>query len=482
MKNELFNKYLEKQITIEELVLFFDEYNKQYKSSGKVYTPKYISDYIVSILNPTLEEIILEPSVGHGIFIFSLLEFIEKKYSLSSLELKEYFLNKVYAIDISQTNIIELNQLIKLFFKKRNEYIIIEDNLIIGNTFKVKHLLPKKIDVIFGNPPYVRVKNISDNDLFYLKENYTSCSKGNIDLYYAFVEFSILNSSRASFITPNSWLYNSSAKILRKLIKPYLISVIDFKDKMIFSNADTYTSIFFFDKNIKKEKIIYKEDLNEYELEINKRELNDNRWSFGKSLKKEIPILNYHTPIATLLDKAFINTGLKKDCIPFYKLSKIKSKEDFLSKQQTILFPYTYPYYVLKEEEDFDNETFNYLLTQKEKLLNRDKGKADKYLKWYAYGRKQGLNKFKNDTSFIIIPGMINLDYKFFSVPSKLIKKPFLFSSGFILEVDSKYKVSLINFFNSEEFKDYLKFNGKVWKGKNPYYSINMTQLKEIFI
>jgi hypothetical protein len=244
---------------------------------------------------------------------------------------------------------------------------------------------------------------------------------------------------------------------------------------MIFSNADTYTSIFFFDKNCKTEKISYKENLKENKVIINKKELNDNRWSFGYSLKKDIPILKYHTPIATLLDKAYIDVDLKEDCIPFYKLSKIKSKEDFISREQRILFPYLYPSFKLKEKEDFSEETFNYLLTQKDNLLNRDKGKANKYLKWYAYGRKQGLNKFRNDTSFLIIPGMISLDYKFFSISSRLIKKPFLFSSGFILEIESKYKVNLVDFFNSSEFKDYLKLNGKVWKGKNPYYSINMT-------
>jgi len=475
--NPLFNKYLNGSINIEDLVLSFEESDK---NIGKVYTPKYISDYIVSSLNPTLEEIILEPSVGHGMFIFSLLEFIEDKYSLNSAQLKEYFIKNVFAIDIQQSHIIELNTLIKLFFKKRNIEIVINENLIIGNSLFVQHLLPKNIDIVFGNPPYVRVKNISDNDLFLLKKNYTSCSKGNIDLYYAFIEYAVLNAKRASFIVPNSWLYNSSAKNLRELIKPYLVSVIDFKDKMIFKNADTYTSIFLFNKKINSNVIKYGENINSFFIEKIKGDLNDKRWSFGTTVFSNIPIVSYHTPIATLSDKIYINSGLKKNIVPFYKLSKIKSEKEFFDKEENILFPYDNSNTII-EESHLDIRTLKYLNNNKEILINRDKGKTDKYPTWYAYGRKQGLNNYREDTFFIIIPGMISKTYKFFSIKSSKIKKPFLFSSGFILEVESIYVEDLINFLNSDKFKEYIITNGKVWKGKTPYYSLNMTQLKEVF-
>lgn len=60
---------------------------EEIKSGGIVYTPKYIADYIINSLNISIEETILEPSVGHGVFIFSLLEIIKERLTKNELEL-----------------------------------------------------------------------------------------------------------------------------------------------------------------------------------------------------------------------------------------------------------------------------------------------------------------------------------------------------------------------------------------------------------
>ncbi len=61
--------------------------------------------------------------------------------------------------------------------------------------------------------------------------------------------------------------------------------------------------------------------------------------------------------------------------------------------------------YVVIEEAKFKNKypkAYEYLEMYKEDLLNRDKGKVkDKYLKWFSFGRTQGLSNFSKK---ILIP------------------------------------------------------------------------------
>jgi len=483
-------EYRNDKIDIETLIHFFDTNNytnKEIKENGIVYTPKYISDYIISKIKPRLEETIFEPSVGHGIFIISLLEYIQKTYSLTNEELKNYFIQKVYGQDLQQQNIKELKSILIAYFFKKN--IILSDDtftkLFVGDTlFSQK----QSFDIIVGNPPYVRTKNIESTYLKKLRKEYFSCSKGNIDLYYAFIEFAFQHSKRCSFIIPNSWIYNSSAKNLRFKIKDNLLEVIDFKQKKIFDNASTYTSIFFIDKNKHIDKIEYKEDLNSNYINVLKKDLKDERWVFKNEYIKSLNLntIDFNTPIATLRDKVYITNDIDtNDMISFYKISKIKNETDFFNSEQKIIFPYKKENnkYIIKSETELDNKTFDYLNKNKKELLKRDKGKQAKYENWFAFGRKQGLNTFSKD-NIIIIPGMISQTFKFFSISLSKIKQPFLFSSGFIIEVDDCEKNILLDFLNSKDFSSYLKNNGKIWKGKTEdtsYYSLSIKQLKYIF-
>jgi adenine-specific DNA-methyltransferase len=489
--NEIIKKYEKNLLNLEETILQLDKNNyseEEIKKGGIFYTPQYITEYIINNLKPSLNETILEPSVGHGIFIFTLIEYMKKKYDLSNSKLKKWFINKVFCYDIEKKNIKEFKELLIIFFSKQNIEITLNDliNIEIKNTLRFN---PKsKFDIIFGNPPYIRIKNIDKDELNFLRENYNSCKKGNIDIYYAFIEYSIKYGKRSSFITPNSWLYNKSAKNIRKQIKNNLIKIIDFKEKKIFKNVGTYTSIFLYNENLFEQELIYSEDINIENKKIIKNNLDDDRWNFfDYDFNNNIKILKYHTPIATLRDKIYINNQLEsKDLIPFYKISKIKSEKDFHDSKQSIIFPYENinNKWTILDENKLDTKTLIYLNENKEELNKRDKGKVDKYDSWFAYGRRQGLNFYSKDTYLIIIPGMIANKFNFFKINTNDIPKPFLFSSGFFLEVDEENVDKLLNYLNSPIFKEYLKNNAKIWKGKdikNPYFSISITQLKKIF-
>lgn len=493
MKNKI-KEYKLNKISIEELIHFFDKNNftsKEIKENGIIYTPKYIVNYMIEKIKPKIEETIFEPAVGHGIFIFGILEYIENKYNLTSNELKEYFLTKIYMQDIEKQTIEEIKEIIQIFFKKKGVILKKEEiiNIEIGDTLNKK--IDIKYDIIIGNPPYVNIRNINKNSLNKLRLQYKSCEKGNIDLYYAFIEYAYKYSNRFIFITPNSWIYSISGENLRKKIKKNIIEIIDFKQKQIFKTADTYTSILYVNKKEEKKEIIYKEDIKKDEIKFLKDKLEDKRWSFNKKEKGiEIDWIKFHTPIATLRDKIFIEHNLNKnnkDVITFYKISKIKKKEDFFKQEKSIIFPYKLNKinnkFQIKKEKELDRKTLEYLKKEKEELKKRDKGKTDKYEAWYAYGRKQGINKYNEKTELIVIPGIISNEYNFFSINIQELKKPFLFSSGFLLEIEQKDKQKVLKYLNSNDFKNYIKNEGKVWKGKTnetSYYSLSITQLKKV--
>lgn len=483
-------QYLNDTITIEELIHTFDNRNhdkNEIKTGGIVYTPKYISDYIVQLVDPDLNETIFEPSVGHGIFIISILEYIQKKYSCSAEELKYYALTKIFAQDIRERTINELKVILVAFFAKFGVDVSAEefDNFSFGDTLITDHI---NYDIILGNPPYVRVRNIDTEYLTWIRQNFSFCSRGNIDLYYAFMEFALTKANRGSFIVPNSWLYNVSASRVRNSMKNHIRTVIDFKHKTVFSGADTYTSIFLFDKSPRTTRsVMYKESIDEdgvpYELDT----LTTNPWVFGSDNIKSIKLetVKFHTPIATLRDKIYItNSATEQDCAGYYKLSKIKNEQEFVDGRQTIIFPYKLSEgkYTIKSESELGPTTLQYMTDHVDELNQRDKGKTTTYDAWYAYGRRQGLNLYSENNEIVIIPGMISSGFRFFSVSLSKITQPFVFTSGFVLEIEPRERDMLLNFLNSVEFNKFMKEHGKVWKGtdNNFYHSLSMRQLKSV--
>lgn len=482
-------------ISVYDLVLLMDKgEDVKNKENGVIYTPKYIADYIVKLTNPTLEETILEPSVGHGIFLFSLIDFMESKYQLNNTELKQWFESKVFANDITEKTIVELKTIITAFFEKKGIFNINMDNIFATDSL-FHDYSQNTFDVVIGNPPYIRTKNLEESYLKKLRENFNSCSNGNVDIYYAFIDKFSTKSKRFSFIVPNSYINNASAKTLRGQIFGSLNKVIDFKEKLIFENARTYTSIFLIENDKPNDRIEYSNDINEASVFIEKDKMIKDIWNFSKNKfksvvsKEEFEQLSFITPIATLRDSLYIikhaelnNDGYyekehdgvkylieKEICVDLHKLTK-------LNEDSVIIRPYNGN--VIMSEE-YISKTFpmayQYLLVIKDLLNQRDKGKTSKYDNWFAYGRKQGLN-IKYDSNYLLVPIMTNT---LLNVDLKCDSKEFLISSGFCIESQNTALLNRIkDAINSKDFFLYLESVGKAWPGKHTYYSMTSKQLK----
>ncbi|HBK83926.1 MAG TPA: hypothetical protein DDZ41_10100, partial [Flavobacterium sp.] len=119
-------------------------------------------------------------------------------------------------------------------------------------------------DVVIGNPPYVIVFN--DIAKLYLENKYPEFQRNN-DLYVSFISkgLNLLNENGLlSFITPNTFLKGLYFSKLRENIKKYnLIEIIDFKSKLVFTDANVFTSVFLISKSkVTSNDIKFKTDIN----------------------------------------------------------------------------------------------------------------------------------------------------------------------------------------------------------------------------
>lgn len=421
------------------------------EASGVVFTPKYISDFIVrgtiDIESYKKDLKIIDPACGCGIFLISAIEYISENTDNSVYDIVK---NNIYGIDIIKENVRRTKYAIEYYLLINNiSYENVDFNIKCKDSLKNdlgKVFSINRFEYVIGNPPYLNTHELTREEINYLKSNYETTQKGSFNIFYAFIEKSldsISEEGRVSFIIPNNWLTIKSAKELREFLKSknYIEEIIDFKDNMIFSPVRTYNTICKFNKAknetfnysvVRKSNKIEKELLNLkfYNMSIDK--LDNHRWviSDEKTLKnisniesQEISLKELiRTGIATLKDEVFLvekgdDGYIKKhnnkvynidsdSVVDLYKISDIKGDKIPSEIKRYIIFPYFYDHekgkYTFIEEVDFKEKfksTYDYLLDRKNDLSKRDKGKPNN-VGWYAYGRSQGFNNFGSKLLF----------------------------------------------------------------------------------
>ncbi len=105
---------------------------------------------------------------------------------------------------------------------------------------------------MIGNPPYVRPREITENEKTYLIKKYPIATN-QFDLYHLFIALikSILNQNGiASYIVPNAFLSNDNSKDLRLFILENfsIRTIVDCK-QTVFEDANVESMIFCFDLN-----------------------------------------------------------------------------------------------------------------------------------------------------------------------------------------------------------------------------------------
>jgi adenine-specific DNA-methyltransferase len=199
------------------------------KSLGQYFTPAHIAKLMISLISDdSKKRRILEPSAGKGIFL-KILDYLEYQ-DLSGIE-----------IDPTLSN---------------QSSIPIEE----GNFFDLP--ISKKFDIVIGNPPYVRWKNLSLEQRHYLSSAsfWRKRMNGLTDILQPFIFKSIDHlelDGELIFITPIFWMQTLHAEPLRRFLleNGSLEVVINFHEARIFQKANLNLVIFKYRKSRQNQRL-----------------------------------------------------------------------------------------------------------------------------------------------------------------------------------------------------------------------------------
>lgn len=465
------------------------------KELGQVFTPNFIVEKIIKLTNYNnncINKKILEPSFGDGAFLIEIVKILIskcKELNYSNDEIKQQLEKNIYGIEIDKQLYEKTLASLKNVFKV---YGLSNIKLNLYNINALDFDKNIKFDYILGNPPYIRIHDIDEPTRNKIK-NY-KFSKGNTDLYIIFFELCInlLNENgKLGFITPNSYLKNTSQKKFRNyLLENKLITkLIDFKSNKIFDNIGTYTAITILDKSNTTDDINYIYSNGSKNL-LNKNfkytDLFDKEWSFSenKGEKSLQDICNVQYGIATNADKIYISE-IKEKTKKTVIFNECEIEKDILIKiikgskyngeqiKTYLLFPYVYKNNkYIPMEESFIKKNFplayKYLLNNKKRLESRD---LENNAKWYQFARSQSLNTINKKK--IVIKHIVSQNdefIKFYEIPENVA----VYSGIYITYKDNLEEIK--NIIKTKEFCEYCKECGKDMSGG--YKSISAKHIK----
>ncbi|TLV03087.1 Eco57I restriction-modification methylase domain-containing protein [Dyadobacter luticola] len=463
------------------------------KLLGQVYTPFHIVDKILDVsgfYRSDLDSIkILDPACGDGRFLVPVVEYIVKHSLPEQLENR---LSQVYGWDIDPAAIEVCRKNLDDIVRPLG--IEVHWKLSVRDALRQLHSR-EKFDLIIGNPPYIRIQHLPEDQRKFIQKTFTFCRIGATDAFFAFFELAsrlLSKTGVCGFITPNSFLTSQSGKALRSYFssRQNLIGITNYGTIPVFGNTGTYPAITVFSKQ-KRDYFTFEQCLNAdfgYEQRAVAFSEIDILKPWQLSVKQEETIegqrlgdiCQISVGVTTLADAYYLfsviseNNGiafvknkngdevyLEKELLkPIIKGSKLKTATDPIT--EFILFPYQkdadgkhriIPEQILSSKFP---QTFSYLLKVKPVLDRRDNGKANP-VAWYAFGRAQGL-----DSSFgkkiIFSPMNKAPNFVLYENPDVTVY------SGYFIKYDGDYQ-ALLEQLNSQRMSDFIATAGRDFQG-----------------
>jgi adenine-specific DNA-methyltransferase len=489
----------------------------KHKSLGQVYTPLWIVSEILDLVGYRGEHIldkpILEPSCGDGMFLIEIVNRYILACNTQNKTVKDIIAGlekNIYGVELDaveyQKCIANLNTCVK---NTLGISTTINWRIYNQNTLDFYKQYPHFFDFIVGNPPYIRIHNLDADTRQILKQDFKFCI-GTTDIYVAFFEmgFAMLApKGLLGYITPNSYLHNSSYKSFRQYLatQKNVDTLIDFKANKIFKGFSTYTAITILRANFRSDSFAYKEWQNEEIQLLNHIKFADTNikdWSFtdatNETFLANLQIGSTHClhdffdvqyGFATLRDKIYIgkaidfntelmlfnNCKIEKSILKtVIKASRYKG---IIHAEDKIIFPYELKknrYMPIPEEKLKTNYpyAYAYLLHHKTELQLRD---IDKGATWYEFGRSQGIQTMAQEK--IILSTLVN-DQIFFY---KVSKDVMVYSGLFIVKNKTFSDWQMLEHtLQSPSFFQYIRLTGKDFSGG--YKSVTSKQIKEFRI
>ena len=207
------------------------EGGRKVKELGQYFTPMFVAEFMVSLITKQKDALVLDPCAGTGVFLNALVKAGYKNV-------------KAYEADSTLPNYspIEIEYRDFLGVEPRERY-----------------------DVVIGNPPYVRWRNIPREwrDRFRNDVYWSSVMNGLSDLTYAFIYHSVnilKEGGELIFITPIFWTETVHGRRLRDYLvkRGRLELLVNFNEMRIFKEVSSTIIVFKYvkAKSVKPVKVV----------------------------------------------------------------------------------------------------------------------------------------------------------------------------------------------------------------------------------
>ncbi len=462
--------------------------SKAPKHKGQVFTPDYLVKNILDLCGYTetsaiIDKHIIDNSCGDGAFLVEVAQRFIGAYRLAGYSddaIKQALETYVHGIELdtdAYTKCIEnLTTLSETFNLTGVKWNITNTDALTNTRYLAS------MDYVVGNPPYVRVHNIS-TDAKFLKTNYSFMREGMSDLYLAFFElglYMLKDTGILGYVTPSSYFNSKAGGIFRDYIirGRSLHTVVDFGHYQPFS-ATTYVAITLLTKAENDTVNYYEYDefkhkpVNHRVLDLGDFVTDSRQLLFGgrevsqtqailasEGLPKKCVVKN---GITTLLDEFFISETLPctQFVIPILKAST--------GAWERCIYPYNengrpIHFDVLQSDLELSKRYETY----KDRLLARD---LQKGTEWYEFGRAQGIKDVYKQKYAVNSLIRSKEDIKLVACP------PGTGVYGGLYILTDLSEDELRGVLVSDEFETYVKSLGKYKSGGYYTYSSKELQL-----
>lgn len=279
---------------------------------------------------------VLEPSCGDGEFLVEIANRLQESARRFDFDAETVFNINVRAYEIDPLKVrLCQERLQSLGIDTAADTIVVEDFL---------HAPQSMVDIVVGNPPYIRYEHIPKDILKFCRDNFETFHY-RCDLYVPFFEKSLsmlAPGGRHCFICSNRWLRNEYGRKLRKLVAQHyqLRSLINLeRAKAFLSDVLAYPAITVIDADRCRETFVYSdcaeaESLAELKA-ISKKVPEDADWSAMFNVREADPCLStiesqgfkIGVGVATGADSVFISPQLPQLVEPSLILPGINARD-----------------------------------------------------------------------------------------------------------------------------------------------------------
>lgn len=194
---------------------------------GEVFTRRWVVDAMLDLVGYTpdrnLSELrVVEPSIGSGAFFLPLVERLLTSARHHNVPL-EQLSEALFGLDLQSVHVETCRAFTLELLRSAGAGKALSEELANGWLRQGDFLLddvPTEVDVVIGNPPYIRTEDLNDDMEALYRARWTTM-RGRSDIYIGFYERSLglLNEGgRLAFICADRWMRNGYGKSLRNLV------------------------------------------------------------------------------------------------------------------------------------------------------------------------------------------------------------------------------------------------------------------------